>query len=182
MTVNGDGRKPHERFQIVNGFRPDPPHRAERVGIRVIQEPRLQACFCFQAAFKAELGQFDDSSWLLSIAPINDATYVKPPKHPPEGGGRVCGGPTAKDSTNSGCNHRAVIQASLKNRIAYRCPHVGITGVTGRVKTGHVRARYTGHLRGEKIRHLAFSNPLLKESLDDETTHDGRSRYDPYTS
>ena len=52
----------------------------------------------------------------------------------------------------------------------------------GARKTGHVRARYTGHLRGEKIRHLAFSNPLLKESLDDETTHDGRSRYDPYTS
>ena len=52
----------------------------------------------------------------------------------------------------------------------------------GARKTGHVRARYTGHLRGEKIRHLAFNNPLLKESLDDETTHDGRSRHDPYTS
>ena len=58
----------------------------------------------------------------------------------------------------------------------------GWVGCHGARKTGHVRARYTGHLRGEKIRHLAFSNPLLKESLDDETTHDGRSRYDPYTS
>ena len=51
----------------------------------------------------------------------------------------------------------------------------------GARKTGHVRARYTGHLRGVKIRHLAFSNPLLKETIDGEAIHDGRNRHDPYT-
>jgi hypothetical protein len=38
----------------------------------------------------------------------------------------------------------------------------------------------TSRLRGEEVRHLAFSNSLLKETKDGETTHDGRNRHDPY--
>ena len=86
-------------------------------------------------------------SWLLSIPPADSVANIKPFEHPPEGRGGAVQRASDKHSTNSGCNYRAVVQPSLKDRITYCCTHVGVTGVIPRLvckpgKTCHEVCQY----------------------------------------